>query len=76
MTKADNTMGVLFSISGFSSVAVTEASGAKSLILLFDHAHLYMLLHGTLTLEELVCRVRRHASQTGEAYLAAGTIQS
>jgi hypothetical protein len=67
--KADNTMGVMFSISGYSSVAIKEASGPKCLLLLFDHAHIYMLLHSVSTLQELVGRVRRHASQTGEAYL-------
>jgi hypothetical protein len=67
--KADNTMGVMFSISGYSSPAVKEASGPKGLLLLFDHNHLYMLLHGGCSLEEMICRVRRHASQTGEAYL-------
>lgn len=67
--KADNTMGVMFSISGYSSVAIKEASGPKCLLLLFDHAHIYMLLHGVCSLQELVGRVRRHASQTGEAYL-------
>jgi len=74
--KADNTMGVMFSISGYSSVAVKEASGPKGLLLLFDHNHLYMLLHGACSLEELICRVRRHASQTGEAYLAPRFFQS
>ena len=68
--KADNTMGVMFSISGYSSVAIKEASGPKCLLLLFDHAHIYMLLHGICSLQELIGRVRRHASQTGEAYLA------
>lgn len=74
--KADNTMGVMFSISGYSSVAIKEASGPKGLLLLFDHSHLYMLLRGTCTLEELVCRVRRHASQTGEAYLSPRLFES
>jgi hypothetical protein len=67
--KADNTMGVMFSISGYSSVAIKEASGPKGLLLLFDQNHIYMLLHGACSMEELICRVRRHASQTGEAYL-------
>jgi hypothetical protein len=66
--KADNTMGVMFSISS-SSVAIKEASGPKCLLLLFDHNHLYMLLHGGCSLQEVVGRLRRHASQTGEAYL-------
>jgi hypothetical protein len=67
--KADNTMGVMFSISGYSSVAIKEASGPKCLLLLFDHSHIYMLLNGVCSLQELIGRVRRHASQTGEAYL-------
>jgi hypothetical protein len=67
--KADNTMGVMFSVSGYSSVAIKGASGPKGLLLLFDHSHLYLLLHGGVSMEELICRVRRHASQTGEAYL-------
>lgn len=33
--KADNTMGVMFSISGYSSVAIGEASGPKCLLLLY-----------------------------------------
>jgi hypothetical protein len=69
-SKADNTMGIVVSISGYSSVAITEASGPKTPLLLLDHSHIYMLLNGTITLEELVSRVRRHSSQTGEAYLA------
>jgi hypothetical protein len=68
-SKADNTMGIMVSISGYSSTAITEASGPKTPLLLFDHNHIYLLLNGSVTLEELICRVRRHSSQTGEAYL-------
>ena len=70
-TKADNTMGVMVSISGYSSVAKQEASGDRTPMLLLDHSHLYMVLGGIMGLGDLVDRVRRHASQTGEAYLAA-----
>lgn len=42
--KADNTMGVMVSISGYSSIAIQEASGNKTPILLLDHNHLYMIL--------------------------------
>ncbi|MCA0377204.1 MAG: restriction endonuclease [Gemmatimonadetes bacterium] len=72
--KADNTMGLLVSIAGFSSVAVAGASGPRTPLLLLDHGHLYGLLGGLMTLEELIARVRRHASQTGQAYLAAGDL--
>ena len=70
VTKADNTMGVMVSISGYSSVATQEASGERTPMLLLDHSHLYMVLGGIMGLGDLVDRVRRHASQTGEAYLA------
>ena len=70
-TKADNTMGVMVSISGYSSVAKQEASGERTPMLLLDHNHLYMVLGGIIGFGDLVNRVRRHASQTGEAYLAA-----
>ena len=68
--KTDNTMGVMVSISGYSSIAVSEASGRRSPLLLLDHRHLYLVLGGATAFGELVDRVRRHASQTGESYLA------
>lgn len=71
-TKAENTMGVFMSISGFSSVAVREASGPKTPLLLFDHAHIFAVLGGSITFRAMVERVRRHASQTGESYLPIG----
>lgn len=67
--KADNTMGIMVSISGYSSVAIKEASGKRSLLLLFDAQHIYMALAGTLSFDEIISRIRRHASQTGESYL-------
>ena len=69
-TKADNTMGVMVSISGYSPVAEREASGDRTPMLLLDHSHLYLVLGGAMALRDLINRVRRHASQTGEAYLA------
>jgi hypothetical protein len=70
-TKADNTMGVIISISGFSSVAIDQASFAKSPLLLLDFNHLYMVLNRISSLSKVLRRVRRHSSQTGRAYLAA-----
>lgn len=70
-TKADNTMGIMISMSGYSSVAIQQASFARSPLLLFDHAHLYMVLGGIEAFADVVRRVRRHSSQTGSAYLLA-----
>jgi hypothetical protein len=70
-TKADNTMGIMVSISGYSAVALQEASGERTPLLLLDHGHIYLVLGGIMGLADVVDRIRRHASQTGEAYLSA-----
>ncbi len=67
---ADFTMGIMVSMSGFTKNAVQTASGPGTNLLLFDATHLYLVLSGAITLEDLVVRARRHASRTGEAYLA------
>jgi hypothetical protein len=67
--KADNTMGLMISMSGYSSVAIQEASGPKSPILLLDYNHIYVMLSGAFSFAEMVNRIRRHASQTSHAYL-------
>ncbi len=69
--KADNTMGIIVSMSGYSSVAVEQASGRKTPIILLDHSHVYLILGGIWTLPEVVSRIRRHASQTSRAFLSA-----
>jgi hypothetical protein len=69
-SKADNTMGIMVAMSGYSSVAISEASGPKTALLLLDAAHIYMVLNGVSTLKEIIRRVRRHSSQTGRSYLS------
>lgn len=66
---ADNTMGLFVSMEGYSSVAIEQASGKKTPLILIDHAHVMALLQGTWKLDELISRLRRHVSQTGEAHL-------
>ncbi|MBI3467647.1 MAG: hypothetical protein HY000_31955 [Planctomycetes bacterium] len=68
--KADNTMAIMVSMSGYSSVALGQASFPKSPLLLLDYSHLYMALAGVLSFPDIVRRVRRHSSQEGMAYLA------
>jgi len=69
--KADNTMGIMVSMSGYSTTAIQQASGRKTPLILMDHSHVYLVLGGTWTLPEIVSRLRRHASQTGQAFLPA-----
>ena len=68
-TKADNTMGIVVSMSGYSAVAIKEASRERTPLLLLDFKHLYLLFTGSLRFSEMVARLRRHSSQTGQAYL-------
>lgn len=72
--KADNTMGIMVSISGYSSTSIAGASGRKTPIILMDYNHLFVLLNGGWKFDELVSRVRRHASQTGQAFLPASEL--
>lgn len=69
-SKADNTMGIFVSMSGFNSGALGAASGERTPLLLLDFNHLYFILGGTMTLPEIINRVKRHAAQTAESYLA------
>jgi len=69
---ADNTMGIMVSISGYSSVAISQASGPKTTLLLLDHAHLFLYLTGGMEFKDIILRLRRHASQTGDSYLSVG----
>ena len=73
-TKADNTMGLFVSMGGYSSVAISEASKAKTPLLLLDASHVFLVLQELWELPELIARVRQHASQTSEAYLPASKL--
>lgn len=68
-SKADNTMGLFLSMAGYSSVAISEASGKKTTLLLLDASHIYLILTGGLSIADVIRRLRRHASQTGESFL-------
>lgn len=69
--KADNTMGILVSMSGFSNVAIKEASRDRTPMLLMDYSHVYnLILSCQMSLSDVIRRIKRHASQTGEAFLS------
>jgi len=75
-SKADNTMGVLLSMSGYSSTAIKEASGKKTTLLLLDSTHVFLVLTGAMSLADVIRRIRRHAAQTGESHLPANLFGS
>ena len=61
-SKADNTMGLFVSMAGYSSVAISGASKAKTPLLLLDASHIFLVLQGLWALPELISRLRQHAS--------------
>jgi hypothetical protein len=67
---ADNTMGIMISISGYTDVAISQASGRKTTLLLMDSSHLFLFLTGGMEFKDIILRLRRHASSTGKSYLA------
>jgi len=70
MRKADNTMGIMISISGYNENAIKNASRDRTPILLLDHSHIFnFILTDVMSLEEVIGRVKRHASQTGKSFL-------
>jgi hypothetical protein len=71
-SKADNTMGLFVAISGFNGGAIKAASKPKTPMLLLDHSHIFnLILRGVMRLPHVVSRIKRHASQTGQAHLPA-----
>jgi hypothetical protein len=69
-SKADNTMGLCVSMSGFNDGAKRAASKQRTPMLLLDHSHIFnLILPGTMTLPQVVSRIKRHASQTGSSFL-------
>ncbi|MCK4631741.1 MAG: restriction endonuclease [candidate division Zixibacteria bacterium] len=70
MRMADNTMGIFVSMAGFSKVAIDGASRDRTPMLLLDYSHIYnLILSGSISLPGVIQRIKRHASQTGDALL-------
>ena len=64
-------MGILISMPGLTSGAIKTASRDRTPIILIDYSHIYnLILAGRMSLPDVIRRVKRHASQTGEAYLS------
>ncbi|MBM1002385.1 MAG: restriction endonuclease [Desulfofustis sp. PB-SRB1] len=69
--KADNTMGIMISLAGFNENAIKNASRDRTPLLLMDYSHIFnVILPGIMPLPEVIQRIWRHASQTGESYLS------
>lgn len=71
-SKADNTMGLFISLSGFNDGAKQTASKQRTPMLLLDSGHIFnLIMRGVMTLPQVVSRIKRHAHQTGSSFLGA-----
>jgi len=68
-TKLDNTLGLFLAINGFSKDGILAHSTGRRIMILMDGSHLMAVLEGRIDLIQLLLRMRRYASQTGEIYL-------
>ena len=68
-TTTDITLGLFLSINGYSDDAVKAHSSGRRLMILMDGSHLMAVIEGRIDLMQLLLRMRRHASQTGNIYL-------
>lgn len=74
--KADNTMGLLVSISGFTSEAIKAASCDRTLLILIDGNHFFNLIFTQkMSFKESIQNSLIHASRTGISYLPVGDFQ-
>lgn len=72
--KLDNTLGLFVSVNGFSEGGIAAHSGGRRTVILMGGSHFMAVLENRIRLTDLLLRLRRHASQTGEILLPIGDI--
>jgi len=69
-TKADNTLGLFVSMTGFTPEAIDQASYGRTPFVLMDGTHLFNLVVPRLMgIKDVIQRTMRHAAQSGRSYL-------
>lgn len=72
--KLKNTLGLFISVNGFSTESTSAKSEGLKAMVLMDGADMNAILDSRITLNELLYRKRRYASQTGDIYLPVDKI--
>lgn len=68
--KADNTMGLMISINGFTTEAIKAASCDRTLLILMDGGWFFnVIFMQKMNLKEAIQNILIHASRTGNSYL-------
>lgn len=69
-TKADNTLGLFVTMTGFTPEAIDQASYGRTPFVLMDGTHLFNLVVPRLmSIKDVIQRTMRHAAQSGRSYL-------
>jgi len=66
--KLDNTLGLLLSMSGFTSNAIDKYSDRRATLLLMEQYDLQAVLEERIDFVEMLRRKRRHAAETGSVF--------
>lgn len=72
--KRKNTLGLFVSMDGFSNECLQTTSSDLRCLILMDGMDLNAILTDRITLDDLLYRKRRHASETGNIYLNVNKI--
>jgi hypothetical protein len=72
--KRKNTLGLFVSMDGFSKECLETKSSDLRCLILMDGMDLNAILTDRITLDDLLYRKRRHASETGNIYLNVNKI--
>lgn len=68
--KSRNTLGVFVSVEGFTAGALAIYS-TKSPFVVFNGDDIYLVLDGSIRLDELMRAKKRHVNETGDCFLSA-----
>ena len=64
-----NWMGLMISPAGYSRLAIEEASGVRTPLLLLDHNHIYLILNYLISPDNLVQKLRYLTKKSGDSYI-------
>ncbi|MHB8717445.1 MAG: restriction endonuclease [Candidatus Dormibacteria bacterium] len=71
--RGKNALGLFVSVNGFTTDAIAEY-GSSTSFLAMDGTHLMAVLEQRVRLDDLLRRMKRHANDTGQCYLAPARI--
>ena len=69
-TKSHLAQGLVISVSGFTKNAIDSGTGYETKLIYLDAQHLYAIFSQAIHFVDLIERIRRYTSRTGQPYLS------